>query len=110
MERVRKHLIGRKRQLALICTLVAATAALWGTEASAQVVTIEENTLGFCAVEGTVDSNHSGFTGSGFANGNNATGSRTTVAITGMAKRPCSSVVNRPRRLRSGWRSGCCTS
>jgi poly(3-hydroxybutyrate) depolymerase len=75
MELVRKHLIDRKRRLALISILVCATAALWGAAASAQVVTIEENTLGFCAVEGTVDSNHSGFTGSGFANADNATGS-----------------------------------
>src|SRR5687768_16449906 len=75
MELVRKHLIDRKRRLAVISILVCATAALWGAAASAQVVTIEENTLGFCGVEGSVDSNHSGFTGSGFANGNNAAGS-----------------------------------
>jgi arabinogalactan endo-1,4-beta-galactosidase len=72
MERVRKYLISRKRNFALISTLVAATAALWGATASAQAVTIQENTPGFCGVDGTVDSNHSGYTGSGFANGNNA--------------------------------------
>ncbi|HEX7027044.1 MAG TPA: carbohydrate-binding protein, partial [Gammaproteobacteria bacterium] len=37
-------------------------------------VTIQENTLGFCGVDGTVDSNNGGFTGSGFANTDNATG------------------------------------
>ncbi len=74
MELVRKHLFDRKRQL--ICALVAVSAALWVASANAQVggVTIQENTLGFCAVQGTVDSNQSGFTGSGFANSNNATG------------------------------------
>jgi|GEM_PF-2382098 len=40
---------------------------------SAEVV-IEENTSGFCGVDGTVDSNNSGFTGSGFANTDNAAG------------------------------------
>jgi arabinogalactan endo-1,4-beta-galactosidase len=73
---VMKHLIDRKRHLALISILVAITAGLWIEPASAQVggVTIQENTLGFCGVQGTVDSNHSGFTGSGFANADNATG------------------------------------
>ncbi|MBM0105003.1 glycosyl hydrolase 53 family protein [Steroidobacter sp. S1-65] len=55
-------------------TLVAVSAALWGTVASAQAVTIQENTAGFCSVQGSVDSNHSGFTGSGFANADNAVG------------------------------------
>jgi enterochelin esterase-like enzyme len=72
MERFRKHLNDRKRHLAFVSILV--TAACWIAPASAQVVTIQENTVGFCGVEGTVDSNHSGFTGSGFANSNNATG------------------------------------
>jgi arabinogalactan endo-1,4-beta-galactosidase len=74
MEVVGQHLIHRKRHAALIYTLVAATAALWGAVASAQAVTIQENTLGFCRVQGTVDSNHGGFTGSGFANADNAAG------------------------------------
>jgi lysophospholipase L1-like esterase len=73
MEVVRTSRFDRKRQL--ISTLLAVTAALWVASASAQVgVTIQENTLGFCGVEGTVDSNQSGFTGSGFANADNATG------------------------------------
>ena len=74
MEPIRKHLDDRKRHLAFISILLAVTAAMWIAPASAQVVTIQENSLGFCGVEGTVDSNHSGFTGSGFANTNNATG------------------------------------
>lgn len=40
-------------------------------------LTIQENTTGFCGVDGTVDSNNAGFTGAGFANTNNAT--NTTV-------------------------------
>lgn len=37
-------------------------------------ITIQENTEGFCNVQGTVDNNNSGFTGSGFANTFNETG------------------------------------
>ena len=76
MELVRNGLPDRTRHLARISTLFAVTAALWGTAASAQVngVTIQENTLGFCAVDGTVDSNNTGFTGAGFANAENAVG------------------------------------
>ena len=40
-------------------------------------ITVQENLTGFCGVDGTVDSNNAGFTGTGFANTNNATG--TTV-------------------------------
>lgn len=35
---------------------------------------IQENATGFCSVDGTVDSNNAGYTGSGFANTTNATG------------------------------------
>lgn len=35
-------------------------------------ITIQENTTGFCSVDGTVDNNNAGFTGAGFANTNNA--------------------------------------
>ena len=38
-------------------------------------ITIEENTIGFCHVEGSVDANNGGFTGSGFANTDNTAGS-----------------------------------
>jgi pectate lyase len=37
-------------------------------------VTIQENQTGFCSVDGTIDNNHSGFTGDGFANTDNAAG------------------------------------
>lgn len=36
--------------------------------------TIQEDTTGFCSVEGTVDNNHGGFTGKGFSNTTNAVG------------------------------------
>lgn len=35
---------------------------------------LEENATGFCSVNGTIDNNYPGYTGSGFANTNNATG------------------------------------
>lgn len=37
-------------------------------------VILQENTVGFCGVEGTIDNNNAGFTGEGFANGTNAVG------------------------------------
>ena len=45
-------------------------------------ITIEENTNGFCSVEGTVDNNNAGFTGAGFANANNAANSGVNWRIT----------------------------
>lgn len=45
-------------------------------------ITIQENTTGFCNVEGTIDSNNSGFTGTGFANTVNAAGNAVTYNIT----------------------------
>src|SRR5688500_9170649 len=68
--------VARRRPLALLSTLTALAAALWVSAANAQVggATIQENGLGFCRVEGTIDSNHTGYTGSGFANADNATG------------------------------------
>lgn len=35
---------------------------------------LQENETGFCSVEGTIDNNHPGYTGDGFANSNNAVG------------------------------------
>lgn len=37
-------------------------------------ILLEENQAGFCAVNGTIDSNNTGFTGAGFANSNNVAG------------------------------------
>jgi len=36
-------------------------------------ITIQESTTGFCLVDGTIDNNNSGYTGTGFANTTNAT-------------------------------------
>jgi lysophospholipase L1-like esterase len=73
MERLKKHFNDRGRHFTFL-SVVVAVAAFWIAPASAQVVAIQENTVGFCGVEGTVDSNNSGFTGSGFANTDNAIG------------------------------------
>lgn len=43
--------------------------------------TLEENTAGFCAVEGTIDSNHAGYRGAGFANADNENGRGIDYAI-----------------------------
>lgn len=39
-------------------------------------VTLQENTIGFCRVDGAVDNNNAGFTGTGFANTTNAVGTQ----------------------------------
>lgn len=39
-------------------------------------VTIQENAGGFCRIDGTVDSNNAGYTGTGFANTTNASGTQ----------------------------------
>lgn len=44
-------------------------------------VVIQEGELGFCEVEGTVDDNNAGFTGGGFANTTNQTGSGINYAL-----------------------------
>lgn len=46
-----------------------------GGEALETNLIIQENNPGFCNVDGTVDNNNSGFTGSGFANTSNTVGS-----------------------------------
>lgn len=66
---------------------------------------IEENSVGFCSVDGTIDNNYSGYTGSGFANTNNATGNgiRWSVSFpnTGTATFTFryASIDNRPAKL-----------
>lgn len=42
---------------------------------SGSTVTIQENTAGFCSLDGTVDSDNAGYTGTGFCNTSNAVGS-----------------------------------
>jgi hypothetical protein len=74
------------KQSKRVRALFAAVALLGiSLSAQAQSVTIQENTLGFCGVEGTVDSNHGGFTCSGFANSNNATGSGVAWSVNASA-------------------------
>jgi hypothetical protein len=45
-----------------------------GTNCSNSEAIIQENETGFCGVDGSVDSDHAGYTGTGFANTNNAAG------------------------------------
>ncbi|HAL44600.1 MAG: hypothetical protein A2Y12_18120 [Planctomycetes bacterium GWF2_42_9] len=44
-------------------------------------VTIQENTAGFCSVDGAVENEHSGYTGTGYANTTNATGKSITYSL-----------------------------
>lgn len=48
---------------------------------STSSLVLQENQSGFCGVDGTIDSNNSGFTGSGFANTSNASGTSVTWAV-----------------------------
>ena len=50
------------------------------TSAQASLL-IQESQSGFCRVDGTVDTNHAGFTGAGFANTNNAQGAAVVWAV-----------------------------
>ncbi len=68
-----------------------------------QTIRIQENTTGFCSVDGSVDNNNSGFTGSGFANTDNAVGNaiewRIRVPASGTYRltwRQANGVSNRP--------------
>lgn len=45
-------------------------------------LTLQESASGFCSVQGTIDNNHTGFTGSGFANTDNHQGASITWAAT----------------------------
>jgi poly(hydroxyalkanoate) depolymerase family esterase len=42
---------------------------------------IQENTTGFCSLNGTIDTDHTGYTGTGFANTTNAAGSGITWKV-----------------------------
>jgi uncharacterized repeat protein (TIGR02543 family) len=55
---------------------------------SGSTLRVEESsgfTSGFCALEGTIDNNHTGFTGSGFSNANNAVGAGITWKVSATA-------------------------
>jgi pectate lyase len=54
--------------------LILGCLMMLGAPASFADVTLQENATGFCGVDGTVDSDNGGYTGSGFANTTNATG------------------------------------
>jgi arabinogalactan endo-1,4-beta-galactosidase len=77
---------------------------------SGSSVTIQENTTGFCGVDGTIDSNNGGYTGSGFANTNNASGTgvrwRVNVPSSGtytfQFRHANGTTGNRPGALRRG--------
>jgi len=59
-----------------------ATCAVTVTDTpNATTITIQENATGFCSVDGTIDSNNAGFTGTGFANSNNAINAGITWSI-----------------------------
>jgi rhamnogalacturonan endolyase len=44
------------------------------TESGQSVASLQENETGFCSVDGVIESDHSGYTGSGYANTENASG------------------------------------
>ena len=59
-----------------------AKACYYATETtSASELIIQENAGGFCSVDGSIDNNHAGFTGSGFANADNSVTAGITYSI-----------------------------
>lgn len=56
-----------------------------GDGSAINTLTIQENTTGFCSVDGTIDNNNAGFTGTGFANTANASGNGVDWKIDGSA-------------------------
>lgn len=74
--------------------------------APSDVVQVQENTAGFCVVDGVIEALNTGFTGGGYANSNNATGAYVRWAINAPAAGSYSvsfryaSVSDRPATLR----------
>ena len=54
-------------------------------DTNTNTITLQENATGFCEFEGTVDSNHDGYTGTGFANTDNVNGNGIDWKIDGTA-------------------------
>ena len=52
-----------------------------GTDPVSNTVTMEENSAGFCYVDGTIESNYEGYSGSGFANTTNSEGKSIEWAV-----------------------------
>jgi hypothetical protein len=52
------------------------------TETTLDAITIQENRVGFCGVDGTIDNNNAGFSGDGFANTTNETGKGVDYKVT----------------------------
>ena len=69
-------------------------------------LTIQENATGFCSLNGTIDNNHTGFTGSGFLNTDNVTGAgiswSVNIPLTGTytLKWRYASISSRPANLK----------
>ncbi|MBN1180860.1 MAG: carbohydrate-binding protein [Bacteroidales bacterium] len=52
-----------------------------GGSTTTSTITIQENATGFCSVDGTVDNNNTGYTGTGFANTTNSSGQGITWSV-----------------------------
>jgi Carbohydrate binding module (family 6) len=66
----------------VVLTPSAGTITSGGGSSGTTNVTIQENTTGFCGVDGTIDTNQAGFTGAGFANTNNASAAAVRWRVT----------------------------
>ena len=53
----------------------------YGSSGGNTSISIQENTTGFCSVDGTIDNNNSGYTGAGFANTTNTNGTGITWSV-----------------------------
>lgn len=64
----------------LSASVIASSSSQSSTATQSSLI-IQESQAGFCRVDGTIDSNNEGFTGTGFANTNNAQGAAVVWAV-----------------------------
>jgi hypothetical protein len=62
------------RPLAVVAIFAAALFAIASPAPGATTVDIEEESVGFCSVDGDIEADHAGFSGTGYANTDNAEG------------------------------------
>lgn len=60
---------------------IAVSSVATSSAPAAQSLTLQEAAPGFCRVDGTIDNNHAGFTGTGFANSDNFSGAGIQWAV-----------------------------
>jgi beta-xylosidase len=71
----------RSSSSVLVSSSRSSSSANSSSSTATQTFTLQESQSGFCRVDGTIDTNNAGYTGSGFANTNNAQGASVVWAV-----------------------------